>query len=46
MVQVTFYIVLSVWDFGFFLCLLLSLISYQSQREVSCGVERENQWPC
>jgi len=35
-VQVTFYIVLSVWDFGFFLCLLLSITSYQSQREISC----------
>jgi hypothetical protein len=45
----TFYIVLSVWDYGFLdvlKYLLLSITSFQSQREVSCGVSRENQWPC
>ena len=42
MVQVTFYIVLSVWDFGFFFYVYYSLLLPTSLRDISSGVAREN----
>jgi hypothetical protein len=45
-VQVTFYFVLSAWDFGFFYVYYSLLLPIGLRERDKFGFAMENQWPC